>query len=91
MQKSTKVTHYIKTDNDVYTNTYISSDGYTEIEIKVWDNDGERSTETWEFNIPLGVARKLSLELAEDIKNHDEKMAKKIAEEKTKESQESDS
>ena len=79
MQKSTKVQNYIKTDNDVYTNTYISSDGYTQIEIKVWQNDGEGSWEAWEFNVPLGVARKLSLELAEDIKNHDEKIAKKIA------------
>ena len=31
MQKSTKVENYIKTDNDVYTNTYIGSDGYTQI------------------------------------------------------------
>ena len=79
MQKSTKILNYISTDNNVYTNACVGSDGYTQMEIRVWANDGEGSFESWEFNIPLVVARKLSSELAEDIKNHDEKIAKKIA------------
>ena len=70
------IRHIIKTNTDVYTNVHFD-DKRVEIEIRVFLNDGEGSFESWDFDFPLEVVRKLSLELAEDIKNHDEKIAKK--------------
>ena len=82
MEKSAKTV--LKFNNDAYTNTYVSR--YADsVEIDIRAEDTEGVSQMFEMHLPIEVARKLSSELATDLKNYDEEVDRLKREELEKE------
>ena len=85
MEKSAKTV--LKFNNDAYTNTYVSR--YADsVEIDIRAEDTVGVSHMFEMHLPIEVARKLSSELATDLKNYDEEVDRLKREELEKELEE---
>lgn len=66
--------------NELYTNCYISSWSKS-MEVTLMDYEVDGTEHKFEFTMTIDKARSLAKELAEDIANYDEELAKKAEQE----------